>query len=106
MIFKNHEELDDTAKQTGLAVISTFSSIRAIAKMGIPFEGMVLLNQLIAEIDCVLWSIVPLALQVKHKAECADQIKNLQQIIASFIKASEAMGGLMQAFKDEEKESE
>lgn len=102
MIFKDNKKLDKIALPIGMAQISTFSSIRALAKMGIPFEGMVMLKQLISEIECMCWAIVPLALEMKHKKECDEQIESLEKNIKSFIDATAAMRGLMQAFKETE----
>jgi hypothetical protein len=95
MIFADKSNFEQHGSQIGIAEISTFSSIRALAKMGIPLEGMVALNVLIKEVECVLWSIVPMCLEKKHGTEYKNQCEHLKKLIDNFIVASIAMAEMM-----------
>lgn len=99
MIFADQSNLKEFASKIGMMSISQLSSIRCLSKMGVPLIGIISLKQMVDEIDCMLWSLTPLAIEhEKHSKEFVEQCQGLKQNVDRFIKAAIEMEKLCKEF--------
>ena len=98
MKFKTKEEMKDTIESLGHAAVSKFSAINYLAKSNIPLDPLISIDVIIREIECGLWSLIPLGLG--DDAELFNgQVESLKGSFDSIIKASKAMKSLMEGMK-------
>jgi hypothetical protein len=100
MQFKDKKDLKEEVEVFGLMAISKFSSIRALAKMGLPLDAMLKLESIIKQVECTMWSILPLAFEGEKEVEKYDsQVKHLNDLLTSFEKALEVIPPIMKEEK-------
>lgn len=90
MKFKTKEEMKDDIDSLGMCALSKFSAISHLSKLGIPLPGMIMLESMIREMECGLWTLVPLGLG-NDSATFESQINHLQKKFHSIIEAAKAM---------------
>jgi hypothetical protein len=90
MKFKTKEEMQDDVDSLGMCALSKFSSINHLSKLGIPLPGMLMIESMVREIECGLWSLVPLGLGGKTDV-FQNQVDHLTKKFNSIIEAAKAM---------------
>ena len=90
MKYKTKEQMQDNVDSLGMAALSKFSSINHLCKTGIPIEGLLAIESLVREIECGLWSLVPLGLG-NDKDTFENQIQHLTKKFHSVVEAAKAM---------------
>jgi hypothetical protein len=90
MKYKNPEEMKDDIKSLGMCALSKFSAISHLSKLKFPLEAMIMLESLIREMECGLWTLVPLG--VGNDSEMFEkQINHLTNKFGSIVNAAKAM---------------
>lgn len=90
MKYKTKDEMQNDVDTLGMAALSKFSSISHLSKLGIPLEGMLAIESMVREIECGLWSLVPLGLGNDNQT-FESQIKHLTKKFNSVIEAAKVM---------------
>lgn len=90
MKFKPKESLKEHAEALGLADISKMSSINYLARMNIGIDGLVALDAKIKELECGVWSLIPLGLDGKEDM-FNNQLNHISSLFDSVINAAKAM---------------
>ena len=90
MKYRQQEEMQDDVNSLGMAALSKFSAISHLSKLGIPLDGMLAIESMVREIECGLWTLVPLGLG-NDKATFDNQIEHLTKKFHCIIEASKAM---------------
>lgn len=62
MKYKTKEQMQKDVDSLGMAALSKFSSINHLCKTGLNLEGLLAIESMVREIECGLWSLVPLGL--------------------------------------------
>lgn len=100
MIFAKKQELEAIADQIGMIAVSQISSIRCLSKMGLPLTGVVALKKLVDEIDAMLWSLLPMAIEhEKHGKQFVEQCGAIKESVDAFIRAVKEMEKLCKEFQ-------
>lgn len=95
MKFKTKESLKNHVEALGLADISKMSSINHLARKNVGIDGLIVFDSKIKELECGLWSLLPLGLdekgeifdhQVDHLTTLFNSIINIGKAIKSFTK--------------------
>jgi hypothetical protein len=90
MKYRNKEEMQENIDVLGMCTLSKFSAISHLSKLQIPLDGMIALESQIREIECGLWTLVPLGLG-NDIATFENQIQHIQKKCNVFIEAAKAM---------------
>lgn len=90
MKFKDKEEMKDDIESLGLAALSKFSAINHLSKLSIPLSGMIAIESMVREIECGLWTLVPLGLN-GDEGVFNSHIEHLTKKFESVIAAAKAM---------------
>ena len=90
MKYKTKEQMQEHVDSLGMAALSKFSSINHLCKTGIPIDGLLAIESMVREIECGLWSLVPLGLG-DDKVTFESQIQHLNKKFNSVIEAAKAM---------------
>lgn len=90
MKLKNPEHLQDEIGKLGLAAVSKISSINYASKLNFPLDGLLATEAVIREIECTLWTIIPLANDDDQELFEA-QIKQVEDAVKLFIEAARLM---------------
>lgn len=93
MNFKNEEDVQKDAKIIGMGIISKLSAINYLSatKMGIDF--LITFESQIIEIECGLWSLVPLAINGR-KEIYHQHLEHIQNKINTLLAAIKTIGAL------------
>ena len=62
MKFQDPEKFKDVAANIGHARVSRLSAIRFISMTGIPLQALSAVELMASQMDCLIWSLVPLAI--------------------------------------------
>lgn len=90
MKYKTKEEMQSNVDLLGMCTLSKFSAISHLSKLQIPLDGMIALESQIREIECGLWTLIPLGLG-NDSATFENQIQHIQKKCNVFIEAAKAM---------------
>ena len=90
MKYKSKEEMKNNVDSLGMAALSKFSAINHLSKLGIPLEGMLAIESMVREIECGLWTLVPLGLG-NDTETFENQIDHLKKKFNSIIEVAKAM---------------
>lgn len=99
MDFRDTKDVEKIGNDIGIAAISQLSSIRALSKMGLPLDGIIALKKLVDEIDCMLWSLVPMGMEEKHANHFTIQCEGVKEAVDTFISAAQGMAELCKTLK-------
>lgn len=97
MKYKSKEEMQDDVDSLGMAALSKFSAISHLSKLGIPLNGMLAIESMVREIECGLWTLVPLGLG-DDKTTFDSQIEHLTKKFHSVIEAAKIMKSAKENF--------
>lgn len=89
---------NDDAKTLGLCVLSKLSSINYLGKTGMPIKGLIMVEKVIGEIECGLWSLIPLAIGNDQEL-FEDQLKHIKEKFTHFIDTIKTTDIFMQTMK-------
>lgn len=90
MKYKTKEEMKKDIDSLGMCALSKFSSINHLSKLHVPLEGMLAIESMVREIECGLWSLVPLGLG-DDQATFENQIQHLTKKFQKIIEAVNMM---------------
>lgn len=90
MKYKTKEEMQKDVESLGMAALSKFSSINHLSKLGVNLEGMLSIESMIRQIECGLWSLVPLGLG-DDNVMFENQISHLTKQFQRLIEAAKVM---------------
>lgn len=93
MKYKTKEEMKESIETLGLCALSKFSAISHLSKLHIPLEGMIAIESMIREIECGLWTLVPLGVG-NDISMFENQCNHLEKKVKSFIEAGKLMRDL------------
>lgn len=90
MKFKDKETMKDAIETQGLATISKLTAINWLGKMGMDVDGLIATKTMIDELECNMWSIIPLAMS-EHNERYEEQLTHIQENFSRFISAVKLM---------------
>jgi hypothetical protein len=88
MKFKSKESVKKHIDALGLACISKISSINYLARKDIGIDTLVILDAKIKELECGIWSLVPLAMD-GHIDHFQSQAEHVKELFNFFIKITD-----------------
>ena len=98
MKFKTKEEMQDDVDSLGMCALSKFSAISHLSKLKIPLAGMIMIESMVREMECGLWTLVPLGLG--NDTETFNrQVDHLSKKFQSIISAAKSMKAFMESMK-------
>lgn len=90
MKLKTKEETKEEIENLGICALSKFSAINLLCKFGLSLQDLIVLESRIREIECGLWTLVPLCLNNENKM-FNESVENLTKELQSFIDITKAM---------------
>lgn len=90
MKYRDKEEMQVHVDMLGMCALSKFSAISHLSKLQIPLDGMIAIESQIREIECGLWTLVPLALG-NDAVTYISQVEHIQKKCTHFIEAIKVM---------------
>lgn len=98
MKFKSKEEMQDDVDSLGMCALSKFSAINHLSKLGIPLAGMIMIESMVREMECGLWTLVPLGLG-NDNATFDKQVDHLTKKFNSIVSAAKSMKTFMDSMR-------
>ncbi len=95
MKYKTKEEMQDSIETLGMCALSKFSAINHLSKLRVPLEGMIAIESMVREIECGLWTLVPLGMgddEEMFKKQC-DHLEKKMKLVINAAKAMNQFKG-------------
>lgn len=84
---KDPKELQWEIKSLGLAELSKFSSVLHLGKLALPFELMAPTQVAITQIECLLWTLLPMGLDSENPETFETQIKGTTEAFNNYVES-------------------